>query len=119
MDSRAVVPASRRRRARRGESQWRALVGAFTQSGTTRHAFCAQHALSVSTFDWWRKRLGAMPCAARARARADALFVELTAPTGSAAAAVPVSHRSMPDWDVELELGAGVVLRLRRGAIAC
>ena len=119
MDSRAMVPVSRGRRARRGESQWRALVSAFAQSGTTRRAFCAQHALSLSTFDWWRKRLGAVPRADGSRARADALFVELTASSGAAAAAVPVSHRSMPAWDVELELGAGVVLRVRRGAFAC
>ena len=119
MGSRAVVPVLGRRHTRLGEAQWRTLVSAFVESGTTRRAFCAQHGLSVSTFDWWRKRLGAMPCAARPRARADALFVELTASSGAAAAAVPVSHRSMPAWDVELELGAGVVLRVRRGAFAC
>jgi hypothetical protein len=107
MGSTAVVRVS----GKRGEAQWHALVSAFEKSGTSRRAFCARHGVALSTFDWWRKRLRAVPREAHAgRAERDALFVELTAP----AAALADSRRVVPAWDLELELGAGMVLRLRR-----
>jgi putative transposase len=107
MGSTAMVQVS----GKRSEAQWRALVSAFKNSGMSRRAFCARHGVALSTFDWWRKRLGAVPReAAAGRAQADALFVELTAP----AAAIADTRRVVAAWDLELELGAGMVLRLRR-----
>jgi hypothetical protein len=44
--------------------------------------------------------------------RPEALFVELTAPVVDKTEVLPTT----PAWEVELDLGAGVVLRLRRGA---
>jgi transposase-like protein len=111
-----VVPVSDRRRVRRSAAQWRTLVAAFEQSGVSRRAFCARHGVSVSTFDWWRKRLGTEPrCLPVARADGNALFVELSAPLVAGASD---ATRAAPAWDLELELGAGMVLRLRRG-VAC
>lgn len=115
MGSKAMVPVSDRRRVRRSEAQWCALVGAFAKSGTSRRAFCVQHGVALSTFDWWRKRLGAQPPAGGLGRNTEALFVELTAPGELATA----SKRVAPVWDVEWDLGAGVVLRLRRSAPAC
>lgn len=116
MGSRAVVLVSGRRRVRRSAAQWRALVGAFEVSGLSRRAFCARHEVSVSTFDWWRKRLRDEPREVPAvRAAAEALFVELGAPP---AATASDARRAVAAWDLELELGAGLVLRLRRG-VAC
>ena len=107
MGSTAVVRVS----GKRSEAQWRALVSAFEKSGTSRRAFCARHAVALSTFDWWRKRLRAVPREAdAARAERDVLFVELASP----AAALADSRHIVPAWDLELELGAGMVLRLRR-----
>jgi putative transposase len=115
MGSRSLVPVSGRRRMRRSAAQWRALVAAFEQSSLSRRAFCARQGVSVSTFDWWRKRLniesGGLPVAC---ADSDALFVELSAPLAATGAA----HAAPVAWDVELELGTGMVLRLRRGG-AC
>jgi hypothetical protein len=113
MDSMAVtvVPDSGRRLTRRSAAQWRVLVDAFEQSGMSRRAFCTRHGVSASTFGWWRSRLGTAPRGVAAvRPDTNAVFVELSAPV----AAVPTAAA----WDLELELGAGVVLRLRRGG-AC
>lgn len=93
---------------RRSPAQWRSLVDAFSRSSETRKQFCSRHGVAPSTFSWWQRRLRdvRLPAPVDA-ARAPGLFVELSGqPTG----ATP----SMPPWDVELELGGGVVLRLRR-----
>lgn len=96
---------SKRARIRRGEDAWRELVVRFEQSGQTREQFCSDQGLALSTFSRWRQRLRSAVQEA-ATASADAVFVEL-APEETLAVAAPT-------WDVELQLGADVVLRLRR-----
>ena len=93
-----------KRRHRRGQDEWCDIIARFEQSGQTRDQFCAEHNLGVSTFSRWRYRLrkaksAPSPCDGKA------LFVELEQPA-------PINPS--PVWDVELELGAGMVLRLRR-----
>ena len=97
--------------ARRSASEWRALMGLYANSAETRKQFCARHGVALSTFAWWRRRLRqkaptAVVARAAAAAAAHALFVEIEQPT----------HALSPAWDMELELGAGMFLRLRRGA---
>lgn len=118
MGSKAVVPVFVRGGARRSEMQWRSLFSAFETSGETRRRFCARHGVALSTFDWWRKRLReqARPASA-APLHSEALFVELTALEKAPLREMPGNDAAT--WDVELELGAGVVLRLHRGAGAC
>lgn len=72
------------------------LVAEFEASDLGRQAFCEARSVSVYTLDYWRKRL-------RGRARAAASgFVELT-PSADG------GH-----LDIELDLGGGTVLRIRR-----
>ena len=101
-----------RHRARRTAAQWQKLIERFEGSGQTRGKFCAAHGLALSTFDLWRRKLHATP-AAVAEERPEGLFVELTHPTQTQTA--PTSSVT-GGWEVELELGAGMVLRLRRAA---
>ena len=101
-----------RRRERRSAAQWRKLIERFDRSGQTRSKFCVANGLALSTFDLWRRKLG------QTRAAADdehheSLFVELTNATESAGSR---TSQETGAWEVELELGAGVVLRLRRAA---
>ena len=101
-----------RHRARRTAAQWRKLIERFDRSGQTRGEFCAANGLALSTFDLWRRKLGETQAPAD-EAPPESLFVELTnaaEPAGSRTAA------GTGAWEVELELGAGVVLRLRRAA---
>ena len=96
-----AVISTRPRRVRRSESEWREIFNRFDESTLTPEAFCAEHGIVVSSFIRWRKKLrpglGASSVVAH-----DPVFVELT-PEGEAS-----------PWEVELALGAGVVLRLRR-----
>lgn len=105
------TPITSNKHGRRSASEWRALMRAFSHSGETRTQFCERHGVALSTFAWWRSHLRHESVAVpqTTPAPASALFVEL-APEDNPAAA------DSARWDVELELGSGVFLRLRRGA---
>jgi len=94
--------------AKRSTSEWRALVKAYHKRNCTQREFCSAHGVAVSTLDWWRRKLE------RASAKQDSPsvaqrpiapleFIDITPP-----------RIESPAWEVELELGQGVVLRLRR-----
>ena len=92
---------------RRSAEQWREIQQRFEHSGQTQPAFCAAEGLALSTFSLWRRKLnnsrGMIPN------NDAAMFVAL--PDSN----IPGSSLSTTHWDVELQLGADVVLRLRRG----
>ena len=96
----ASTTLTKQRRTHRSEAAWRKLFTQFERSGQTRARFCAEQGLALNSFTRWRQRLRQASRNPSAVAE-DALFVELAADAG-------------PCWDVELELGAGVVLRVRR-----
>ncbi len=77
----------------RDESEWRTLLSRHEQSGLTQREFCEREKISLTSFQKWRLRL-------HKPAESGAGFVELNPEVSS--------------WDMELDLGAGVVLRLRR-----
>ena len=104
---------STRRRARRTAAQWRKLIERFDRSGQTRGNFCAANGLALSTFDLWRRKLDQTQAAAD-EAPPESLFVELTNATEPAGPSRTAAGTGA--WEVEFELGAGVVLRLRRAA---
>ncbi len=95
---------TKRPRIRRSEHEWRELFARFEHGGQTREQFCADQGLALSTFSRWRQRM-------RAQGREDtkvspeAVFVELSSSD---------APRAVPRWDVELQLGAGVFLRLKQ-----
>lgn len=85
---------------RRTHAEGRQLIAEYEASGLGRRAFCASRSISVNTLDYWRRR-GKPGRATRPPAASE--FVELAPIVGAGA------------LDLELELGGGVVLRLRRG----
>ena len=101
-----------RSRARRTAAQWRKLIERFDRSGQTRGNFCAANGLALSTFDLWRRKVGETQAAAD-EAHPESLFVELTNATERLGFRTTTGTGA---WEVELELGAGVVLRLRQAA---
>lgn len=86
---------------RRSRTEGQQLLAEFKASGLGRKAFCASRSISVQTLDYWRHR--SKPGRVQAPKSAPE-FVELTGIGGAGG------------LDVELELGGGVVLRLRRSA---
>lgn len=99
------------RKPRRSRAQWQRLMSAYEASGQSQQVFCREHDVALSTFARWRRILAGQtaPTAAEPRGEPERLFTELT---------VPLSGRSLgdaPPWEVELALGAGMVLRMRRG----
>lgn len=79
-------------RVRRGESGWRELVKRWEGSGLSHKEFCEQEGASLTCFRNWQRRFSAGPGVGG--------FIEL--------------KRKSESWDMELDLGYGVVLRLRR-----
>jgi hypothetical protein len=84
---------------RRSQADWEQLMAQYEAGGLKQRAFCEQHGLAYSTFCYWRKRLRQSTTIEN---HSEHLF-EL--PT------LPVDKH--PDWRVELDLGQGVVLRMK------
>ena len=98
-----VQPAPKSR-TKRSRAQKRSLVEQFSASGLTKTDFCKHHGIATSCLSRWQK-------ASAAKFSAD-VFVDITESVSSAAAPRAAPEES-PRWQVELELGAGVILRVR------
>ncbi len=94
-----------RTRIRRSEDEWRELFVRFERSGQSREQFCADQGLAVSTFSRWRQRMRVQGHE-DAKLSSEAVFVELSSTDAPDAVA--------SSWDVELQLGKGMFLRLRQ-----
>ena len=86
-------------RVNRSSARWQELFARYDASGLTVVEFCRRHELCVSSFYRWRQ------------APSDALPVSTMMPfVELPPAASPITQR----WQIELDLGDGVVLRLAR-----
>ena len=89
-----------RPRSRRSRTQWQQLIEAQLAGEQSQAAFCRDQGISVSSFQYWKRRL--------ARTEANSVevpdWLELPADL----------DRTRDGWEIELSLGEGVVLRLRR-----
>lgn len=89
------------RRPRKTRTQWRSIISAFNQSHSPARVFCTDHDLAYGTFAKWRHRF-AKPTQKKIE---SSDLIELIQPT---------SPQPEPEyWQVELELGNGMTLRLR------
>lgn len=84
------------RRIRRSREQWERLIEEQSASELTQAAYCRANGISLASFQNWKRRLAA-------EAPAESWF-ELGA----------LDAAQAPRWDIELELGEGICLRLRR-----
>ena len=88
-------------RKRRSVAQGRALVERGQRSGLSVTAFCRGEEISPASYFRWRERL----------VRDTAVQETRTAATGFIDLGTLGAGRA---WELEIDLGAGVVLRLRR-----
>jgi len=94
-----------RKYIRRSQQQWSELIELQPESGLSIPKFCEQAGVSYQSFMAWRKRI-TIP---EQRKSQSPEFVELTSPEHTAAAHQPPSANH---WQVELELGDGIQLRI-------
>ncbi len=85
-----------KRRMRRSRDEWQQLIDEQTDSGQTQAAFCAANGIGVGSFQNWKRRLAAEV--------SPEPWLELGT----------LAQQGTSAWDVELELGDGICLRLRR-----
>lgn len=86
-------------KTRRSPQQWQQLIDEQAHSGLTISEYCMEHKLTVSSFYLWRKKLSSL--GKEAPPIAD--WLSLT-PSQSLA--------SEQEWQLELTLPGGVVLRM-------
>ena len=91
----------KRRYARRSRVQWSRLMAEYEASDVTQREFCAEHGVTYGTFCRWRKQLHGGP----SDSPAVEPLIELPDLSALTSGAGP--------WRAELDLGNGIVLRLR------
>ena len=97
-------------RVRRSRAQWQSLVERAARSPLGIRQFCRHEGVSSASFYAWRRRLDAQARQAlpAAQATSEGAFLDLGTLDGVGASAAGTG------WEVELDLGGGAVLRLRR-----
>lgn len=88
---------SGKRRPRRSRDEWQRLIEKQVASGQTQVAFCAEHGISVASLQNWKRRLAG----------------PVVTPTPWFELGTLADVKSTV-WDIELDLGEGICLRLRR-----
>ena len=113
--------ASASRTPRRTAADWQRLIRQQRDSGLSAAAFCRRHELVYQTFVGRRRQLDAHgPLVADRAGSAAALPAAAAPPTLPGfveiglAAPEPVHDTHASDWLVELDLGDGMQLRVRR-----
>jgi hypothetical protein len=84
---------------RRSRAEWEQLMSDYENGSLSQRAFCDQHDVAYSSFCYWRKQLR-MPV--------------MDAPKLSSLIELPaLMSDTAPNWRIELDLGAGMILRIR------
>ena len=104
------MSASGFQRIRRSRAEWQRLLERFAVSGLTQAAFCAREGIGLSTFGRWRDRLrkASVPECDDGASMPVFAGIDLDSPGET------ISNGAGSGWDVELDLGGGCVLRVRR-----
>lgn len=93
--------------SRRSRAQWQALIARAEHSELSVTEFCRRESVSTASFYTWRNRLGGNAQSVSRATSVGADFIDL----GTLGEGKDNTH----PWLIELDLGAGMILRLRRG----
>ena len=85
---------------RKSRANWVELMTAYEAGDLSQRAFCERHGVAYSTFGYWRKRLRVPVVALES---ASERLLELS----------PLSLSAAGEWRMELDLGSGMMLRVR------
>ncbi len=96
----------------RTAAKWQERIERYARSGLTRRAFCAQEGIGESTLGAWQRRLRSAAAAMPEAGQTPGLFTEVSL-SESPGQPHPAEAQA-PCWEVELDLGDGLCLRMRR-----
>ena len=102
-------------RQRLDASRWSVLVERQSASGLSQREFCDTEGLAVSTFSHWKRKLAGVPTTQHRRDADRPLFTPLHALTEPAEAPI-ADEASASSWSVDLDLGDGLRLTIRKVA---
>jgi hypothetical protein len=107
-----VNPKRRKSPKTLNKSEWAQLISDYEAGQLSQQVFCQKHRISVSSFHKWRKLL---KNPAKNSVASPGSFIEVVLPSEALNQSAPAVPATPPhnDWQVELDLGKGVVLRLR------
>ena len=91
-----------KRPERKNETEWVELMAAYEAGDLPQREFCKAHDVTYSSFGYWRRRLRS-ESAPSAFGSSPAPLMELS----------PLALGDSIEWRVELELGCGLIVRLR------
>jgi transposase-like protein len=86
---------------------WQRAIGAAARSGMSIREFCRQHRLKESQFYWWQRKLKA--------GRQERTLRRQAIDRGAASFALVSDETGATDAGIELVLGDGRRLRIRKG----
>ncbi len=95
-------------RTRRSATQWKTLIDNFETSPLSLTEYCKQHAIASSGFYYWKKRLNSQSHTPTPKQPKP--FIEFIAPHFANQPAVNIEAVK---WRMELDLGHGIILRVR------
>ena len=95
------------KRNHRSRAQWQALIARAEHSELSVTEFCRRESVSTASFYSWRNRLSTNAESVSRPTSVGGDFIDL--------GTLGDGKDSTSPWLIELELGAGMVLRLRRG----
>ena len=89
---------------KRSREAWHRIMASYEASGLTQKEFCSQNDVAPSSFAKWRQKLLG-DCGSDGQHLEKSLFM-----------ALPLQRMlpEAPSWDIELDLGNGMALRLRK-----
>ncbi len=90
----------KQRRMQRSQAQWAQVISEQAESGLTQQVFCERHDVGLGAFGKAKRQLARVDAARCWNGTSE--FVS-----------VPVEPVLTGQWEVELSVGSGVVIRLR------
>jgi len=103
------------RQPRFGASEWSELIARQAASGQSQRDFCDTEGLAVSTFTYWKRKLGGVPVTKRGVKQERPLFTPIQALPDSAEMSAE-DDPARGAWSIDLDLGDGLRLTIRKVA---
>ena len=100
---------ARKKRVLRSPAQWRALITEFESSDLTARAFCDKHHIATSGLHKWRHHFSQ----SNSSSDFSDIGAQVNSPPLQPLSASPSESHSR-DWQIELDLGHGLRLRVYR-----